>query len=144
MGSYAMPESILKHKEAAITFALDKARKQFSELQDIYRTALPRVDPVLINDLLGREMTATAEKPLSYTIEVFTRKGIDTEAARNYIYQKTGKMPSVHDNGTHYVTTQNLTLEMLKEISDSDDVVDIRGSYCGGIGMQAAYYEQRQ
>jgi hypothetical protein len=139
-----MTEFVQETKAAAITFALDRARKQFSELQDTYRTALPKVDPALLNDLLGREMISTAERAFSYTIEVFTRSGIDTEKAKSYIYEKTGQMPSVHDNGSHYVTTQNVTLEMLKEISDSDDVVDVRGSYSGGVGMQASYYERRR
>jgi hypothetical protein len=108
---------------------------------------LPKVDPALINDLLSRHektTTTTGGEPLSYTIEVFTKEGIDVEEAKNYISEKTGMMPSIHDNGTHYVTNQILTLEMLKEICDSDDVVDVRGSYCGGAGMRAAHYERRQ
>ena len=139
-----MTEAIQEHEEEVKMLPLDRMREQFSELQDTYRSVLPKVDPVLLNDLLGRETSTTAEKPFSYTIEVFTKDGIDKEIAKNYIYEKTGKMPSLLDNGTHYVTTQNLTLEILKEISDSDDVVDVRGSYCGGIGMQASYYERRQ
>ncbi|MFL6349689.1 MAG: hypothetical protein ACJ72X_15515 [Nitrososphaeraceae archaeon] len=136
-----MTEAIQEHEEEVIILPLNRMREQFSELHDTYRSVLPKVDPLLINDLLSRETSTTAEKPFSYTIEVFTRNGIDKEIAKNYIYEKTGKMPSVLDTGTHYVTTQNVTLEILKEISDSDDVVDVRGSYCGGIGIQASYYE---
>ena len=136
-----MTEAIQEHEEEVKMLPLDRMREQFSELQDTYRSVLPKVDPLLINDLLSREISTTGEKPFSYTIEVFTRNGIDKEIAKNYIYEKTGKMPSVLDTGTHYVTTQNVTLEILKEISDSDDVVDVRGSYCGGIGIQASYYE---
>ena len=139
-----MIDPIEKDEEEAETFKLNRMREQFSELQKTYSKVLPKVDPVLINDLLGRETSSTAEKPFSYTIEVFTNDGIDTEIAKNYIYEKTGKMPSLLDNGTHYVTTQNLTLKILKEISESEDVVDIRGSYCGGIGIQASYYEHRR
>ncbi|MFL6477083.1 MAG: hypothetical protein ACJ70Z_05580 [Nitrososphaera sp.] len=136
-----MTQAIQEHEEEVKMLPLNRMREQFSELQDTYRSVLPKVDPLLINDLLSRETSTTAEKPFSYTIEVFTRNGIDKEIAKNYIYEKTGKMPSVLDTGTHYVTTQNVTLEILKEISDSDDVVDVRGSYCGGIGIQASYYE---
>ena len=139
-----MIEPIEMDEEEAVTFQLNRMREQFSELQKTYSKVLPKVDPVLINDLLGRETSSTAEKPFSYTIEVFTKDGIDTEIAKNYIYEKTGKMPSLLDNGTHYVTTQNLTLGILKEISESEDVVDIRGSYCGGIGIQASYYEHKR
>ena len=139
-----MTESIQEHEEEAITLPLNRMREKFSELQKTYSKELPKVDPVLLNDLLSRETSSTAEKPFTYTIEVFTKDGIDTEAAKDYIYEKTGKMPSLLDNGTHYVTSQNLTLEILKEISDSEDVVDIRGSYCGGLGIQASYYEHRR
>lgn len=34
-------------------------------------------------------------------------------------------MPAIYDNDTHYVTNQKLTLEMLKEISDSEDVFEV-------------------
>jgi hypothetical protein len=76
-------------------------------------------------------------------VEVFTKEGVDSEKAKEYIYQKTGMMPAVFDHGTHYVTNQVLSLDMLKEISDSDDVLEVRGSYCGGIGMRGAYYERQ-
>jgi hypothetical protein len=53
-------------------------------------------------------------------VEVFTMPGVDSEAAKNYIFERTGTLvPAIYDNGTHYVTNHKLTLEMLKEISDS-------------------------
>jgi hypothetical protein len=84
-----MTESIQKHEEETVTLPLNRMREEFSELQKSYSKVLPKVDPVLINDLLGRETFPTAEKPFSYTIEVFTKDGIDTEIAKNYIYEKT-------------------------------------------------------
>ena len=33
---------------------------------------------------------------------------------------------------------------MLKEMPDSEDVGEVRGSFCGGIDMRAAYFERRQ
>ena len=69
---------------------LDEMRKEFDRLQQLYRTILPKVDPVLINDLLSRheKTTTTGGEPLSYTIEVFTKEGIDVEEAKNYISLK--------------------------------------------------------
>ena len=64
-----------------------------------------------------------------YTVEVFTKKGIDSEKAKMYIIQKTGMVPSIYDHGTHYVTNQKLTLEILKEISDCEDVLEVAGEY---------------
>jgi hypothetical protein len=91
------------------------------KLYAIYNTILPKVKPALIADLLTREI----------------RVKIDTEEAKMYIIQKTGMVPSIHDHGTHYVTNQKLTLEILKEISDSGDVLEVTGEYsvsCGSIG----------
>ena len=64
-----------------------------------------------------------------YAIEVFTRKGIDAEVARWYISSKTGMMPAIYDKGAHFVTHQKITLENLKEISDSDDGIEVTGEY---------------
>jgi hypothetical protein len=43
-------------------------------------------------------------------------------------------MPAIYDNGTHYVTNQKLTVEMLKEISDSEDVLEVTDEYIGRTG----------
>jgi hypothetical protein len=45
---------------------------------------------------------------------------------RNFLYEKTG-MESAGGKGTHYVTNHKLILEILKEISDSDDVLEVAG-----------------
>ena len=53
----------------------------------------------------------------------------------------TGTVPSVYDNGTHYVITHRLTLETLKKLNDIEYVLDIMGDYTGGaasIGPQHA------
>jgi hypothetical protein len=109
-------------------------------LQVAYDSTLRNVDKALLTDFSSREKSTG--RPLSYTVEVFTKEGIDTEAAREYILSKTGMTPAIFDNGTHYGTNQILTLEMLEEINDSKDVLEIRGSYCGGVGIRAAYYER--
>jgi hypothetical protein len=38
-------------------------------------------------------------------------------------------LPAIYDHGTHYVTNQKLTLEMHKEISNNEDVVQVSGEY---------------
>jgi hypothetical protein len=52
-----------------------------------------------------------------------------------------GMIPAVYDNGTHYATNHRLTLEMLKEISDGEDVVEVTGEYTGGITGRGASHE---
>ena len=115
-----------------VSLQLVELREQFQKLEETFTRTLPKVDTALIFDFLNLEIAAKGE-PLPYTIDVYTREGIDTTQAREYIFDKTGMMPAISENGTHYTTNQILTLEMLKEISDSDDVVEITGNYTGEI-----------
>ena len=113
---------------------------QFAQLQGKYREYLPKVDPALVDDLLLRQMENPSAEPM-YMVEVFTRLGLDTEDVRRYIIGKTGMSPAIYDDGTHYVTNQKLSLEMLKEISDSEDVLEVTGEYTGGLGGYGASHE---
>jgi len=124
---------------------LRELRLQYQRLRETYQKILPKVDPQLIDDLLSREQQQKEEedpdnRPM-YTIEVFTREGVDTEVARWYIFEKTGMMPAIYDHGTHFVTDQKLTLETLKEISDSDDVIEVTGEYSGSFASNGPTHE---
>ena|SRR5919106_670767 len=119
---------------------LIEIKDQFLELQRKYQQYLPKVDPDLIDDLLLRQMENPRVAPM-YMIEVFTKPGLNTEEVRRYIIGKTGMSPAIYDKGTHYVTNQELTLDILKEISDSEDVVEVTGEYTGGLGGYGASHE---
>lgn len=137
--------SFSRHKNTmsqTLTVEVDEVRRKFRQARQAYKDVLPKVDPALIDDFLER-IDATGKETLFYTIEVFTKEGTNSEAARQYIMEKTGMVPAIFDKGTHYVTNQKLTLEILKEISDSPDVVEVRGSFCDGVGMRGAYFERR-
>lgn len=123
-----------------MTTDLVRIKEQFEELQRGYREYLPKVDPVLINDLLLRQKEDPHTTPM-YMVEVFTKPGLNTEEVREYIINKTGMSPAIYDKGTHYVTNQKLTLEILKEISDSEDVIEVTGDYTGGLGSYGASHE---
>jgi hypothetical protein len=118
-------------------------RLQYQRLRETYRKILPKVDPELIDDLLSREQQEEDPpdtRPM-YTVEVFTREGVDTAVARWYIFEKTGMMPAIYDHGTHFVTDQRLTLEILKEISDSDDVIEVTGEYSDSFASNGPTHE---
>jgi hypothetical protein len=51
-------------------------------------------------------------------VEVFTRTGVNPEVAKQYVFEKTGMIPAVYENGTLFVANHKLTLGILKEISD--------------------------
>lgn len=115
-------------------------KNAFEKLQKKYTDYLPKVDPALVNDILLRQMENPGVAPI-YMLEVFTKPGIDTERARDYIFSKTGMSPAIFDNGTHFATNQKVTIEILKEISDSDDVIEITGDYTGSIGAYPVSHE---
>lgn len=78
------------------TLQLQRLRIEYEKLCAVYNTILPKVKPALISDLLLREIdyqTNGRDAPM-YTVEVFTRKGIDSEEAKMYIIEKTGMVPS--------------------------------------------------
>jgi hypothetical protein len=119
---------------------LHELKTVFQGLQTLYQTYLPKVDPVLIHDLLVREKEKSEHSPF-YMVEIFTKPSTDSEEMKNKIFERTGWLPTIYDSGTHYVTNQRLTLETLKEISDWEDVVEVTGDYTGSIGGWGASHE---
>ena len=111
-------------------YEVSEIKNQFEKLQKKYQTQLPKVDPYLVYDLLLRQQKNSATL-FMYNIEVFTRQAINTNAAKEYVYKKSDMVPAVYDKGTHYVTNQKLTLEILKEISDHEEVLQVSGEYTG-------------
>lgn len=122
---------------------LIEIKDHFLELQRKYLRYLPNVDPALIDDLLLRQMEMPDEAPI-YMVEVFTNRGVDTQKIREKIIERTGQVPAIYDNGTHYATHHKLTLDLLKEISDIEGVIEVTGDYTGGVGSYAASHEHRE
>ena len=77
-----------------------------------------------------------------YTVEVFTKEGTSPEKSKEHILQTTGTVPAIYDNGTHYVSTHPLTLEILKKLNDIDYVQDVMGDYTGGASSRGAQHEK--
>jgi hypothetical protein len=98
--------------------------EKYHAFSDACRRILPKIKEDLIIDVIRQTEAEPSRVPM-FNIEVVTKPGTDPQAAREYIIQKTGMAPEIFDGGTHYVTTQKLSLQMLKEISDSDDVVSV-------------------
>jgi hypothetical protein len=111
---------------------INEIKRVYAGLESLYHTYFPKSDPSLIHDLL-RRLQKDPNIPPIYMVEVFTKQGVNPEAAKKYIFEKTGMVPAIYENGTLFVTNQKLTLQMLKEISDSDDVLEVAGDYTGNI-----------
>ena len=111
---------------------IKEIKRVYAGLETLYQTYFPKSEPYLIHDLLKR-LKKNPNVPPIYMVEVFTKPNVDPKAAKNYVFDKTGMIPAVYDKGTHYVTNHKLTLEILKEISDSADVLEVAGDYTGII-----------
>jgi hypothetical protein len=122
---------------------IKEIKNVYNGLQTLYDTYLPKVDSALIDDLLMRQQKNPKTTPI-YMVEAFAKQGTDSEAKRNHIYEMTGVLPAIYDNGTHYAANHRLTLEMLKEISNDNDIVEITGEYTGSIGGWGASHEYRR
>jgi len=122
---------------------LKEIRRVFQGLQTLYDTYLPKADPVLIHDLLIREQENPKNPPF-YMVEIFTKEGTDSEAMKNRIFNNTGMLPAIYDHGTHYVTNQRLSLEILKEICNSEDVLEVTGDYTGTPTGRGASHDRRE
>jgi hypothetical protein len=107
-------------------------KRVYAGLETLYQTYFPKSEPFLIHDLL-RRLKKNPDIPPVYMVEIYTKPNLDSEATKQYIFEKTGMVPAIYDKGTHYVTNHKLTLEILKEISDSDDVLEVAGDYTGNI-----------
>jgi hypothetical protein len=117
---------------------LQQIRRTFQGLQTLYQTHLPKVDSGLIHDLLISELNKKSEEtstlPPFYIVEIRMTEGADQEQMKNMIFGKTGFLPSITENGTHYVANMRLSLELLKEICESQEgIVRITRDYTGGI-----------
>jgi hypothetical protein len=59
---------------------------------------------------------------------------LNLSTMKSIIFEKTGFLPSITENGTHYVANMRLSLELLKELCESQEgIVRITGDYTGGI-----------
>ena len=63
---------------------LQEIRNVFHGLETLYGTYLPKVDPVLLHDLLIREHEKSERAPF-YMVEVFTKPGTNSEWCKNHI-----------------------------------------------------------
>jgi len=72
-------------------------------------------------------------------VEIFTKSGTNPEIMRDVMIEKTSMAPAIYDKGTHHVTNQRLTLEMLEKICDYQNIVEVTGDYTGITGRGASH-----
>lgn len=121
---------------------LEELRTQTQNLGKAYRELFPKVDPAFVYDLILRLSENPDNNAPVYTVEVFTIEGTNPEKSKERILQTTGTIPAIYDNGTHYVSTQRMTLDMLKKLNDIDYVVEVMGDYTGGASSTGPRHDK--
>jgi len=79
---------------------LQELRNVFHGLETLYNIYLPKVDPILLNDLLLRDENKSERTPF-YMVEVFTKPGTNSECCKSHITETTGFVQAIYDKGTH-------------------------------------------
>ncbi len=79
-----------KYANGQQALELHRLRIEHEKLFAIYNTILPKVKPAPIADLLAREIDyhSDCKNAPMYTVEVFTKKEIDSEEAKMHVIQK--------------------------------------------------------
>lgn len=126
----------------AQTGKLDELKLRTQQLGEAYRDLFPKVDPAFVYDLIIRLVMNPKETAPIYTVEVFTKEGTNPEKSKDHILQTTGTVPSIYDNGTHYVSNHRMTLEILKKLNDIDYVLEVMGDYTGSASSTGARHEK--
>jgi len=121
---------------------LEELKTQTQNLGKPYRELFPKVDPAFVYDLILRLSEKPDNNPPVYTVEVFTKEGTNPEKSKERILQTTGTIPAIYDNGTHYVSTQRMTLDMLKKLNDIDYVLEVMGDYTGGASSTGPRHDK--
>jgi hypothetical protein len=83
--------------------------------QTACNTILPKVDPLLVEDVILRQQHIPQEQ-LIYTIDVLSDGSRNPDDIKKDILADTGMVPSIYEHGTHYVVNQKISLETLEKI----------------------------
>jgi hypothetical protein len=121
---------------------LEELKTQTQNLRKAYRELFPKVDPAFVYDLILQLSENPDNNAPFYTVEVFTKEGTNPEKSKERILQTTGTIPAIYDNSTHYVSTQRMTLDMLKKLNDIDYVLEVMGDYTGGASSTGPRHEK--
>jgi hypothetical protein len=96
------------------TNKLQQIRRAFQGLQTLYQMHLPKVDSDLVHDLLIRELNKklndTSILSPFYIVEIRSEEGTAQDKMKNMIFERTGFLLSIYENGTRYIASSILHL----------------------------------
>ena len=110
--------------------SIQEIQTKYNEFQKACRTILPKIDRKLIEEFLYRQQDDTNTRP-KFSIEITTKEGLDIQKIKDLVWSKIGEIPDIDNHGTYYRIEHALTLEALKQLSDYEFVLSVKGSYTG-------------
>jgi hypothetical protein len=110
-----LPTAEEENKLVNEIYTLEELKILSKKFEKYYAKIFPKVDPKLVKDLLLRQTENLDKTPL-YTLEVFTKKAVDPESIREYIWNTTGTMPGIYDNGTPLCDKSKINIRDIKKI----------------------------
>ena len=119
-------------KHVAEFYDEKSSSKRLNEFQTACKTILPKVDPMLVADMILHQQRNPQEQ-LMYTVKVLSDGSRDPEDVKKDILGDTGTVPLVCEHGTHYIVNTKITLETLEKIQKYTDVQEIIGEHSGGL-----------
>jgi nitrite reductase (NO-forming) len=122
-------------KHIAELYDEKSSSKRLNEFQTACKTILPKVDPLLVEDMILHQQRSPQEQPM-YTIDILSDGGRNPDDVKTDILADTGMVPSIYEHGTHYIVNQKICLETLEKIQKYPDVQEIKGEYSGSYASK--------
>jgi hypothetical protein len=105
-------------------------QSKYNEFQKACKAILPKIDRRLIEEFLHHQQDDPNNKP-KFSIEITTKEGLDIQKIKDLVWNRIGEIPDIDNHGTYYRIEHALTLEALKQLSDYEFVLSVKGSYTG-------------
>ena len=118
--------------DRAASKEFDDIKTKYGELHGMYREYFPKVEPKLVEELVAHGSNSADSKGRLYALQVIGKEGSSLERIHRYLLEKTGRVPTEYEGGTHYVINVYPTLDMIKDIQGFDEVEHIQGDYTFG------------
>ena len=118
-------------------------KKQYGELHGMYEKYFPKVEPKLVEELVSVGSDSADSKDRLYALQVIGKEGSSLGRVKQYLSDKTGRVPTEYEGGTHYVVNVYPTLDMIKDIQGFEEVERISGDYTFGSYSMHGVHEHR-
>ena len=118
-------------------------KKKYGELRGLYAKYFPKVEPKLVEELVSYGSDSDDSKDRLYALQVFSKEGSSLGRVKQYVADKTGRVPAEYEGGTHYVVNVYPTLDMIKDIQGFEEVKHISGDYTFGSYSMHSIHEHR-